>query len=100
MSSVSNNRVLLSAFPHLPLLLMMAEHALVSRLHEIVDEDATAFLAGNSTPNMDEMHDVYPTLVDLLLEGKRINHLTPSQYCQLAADMYTYAAEKFWEDEE
>ena len=97
-NNLNNNRVLLAAFPHLPTLLLLAEHALVARLHELVDKDVDQFSIDGNVPNFDRMEEEYPQLFAYLSEGMPAHGRSPSQLCQLAADMYQLAATRLWED--
>jgi hypothetical protein len=90
-------RELLSAFPNLPTLLVQSQHALITRLYELLDED----LETEDVPNLTALEEEFPSLMKFLYDDPPMfNQYSASQLCQLTADLYTLAARHFWEDGE
>ncbi|MCA9919964.1 MAG: hypothetical protein KC445_18535 [Anaerolineales bacterium] len=93
----NNIRELLSAFPNLPTLLVQSQHALITRLYELLDED----LETEDLPNLTAVEEEFPSLMKFLYDDPPMfNQHSASQLCQLTADLYTLAARHFWEDGE
>ena len=93
----NNIRELLSAFPNLPTLLVQSQHALITRLYELLDED----LETEDLPNLTALEEEFPSLMKFLYDDPPMfNQYSASQLCQLTADLYTLAARHFWEDGE